>query len=173
MVMRSKIIQCAYVVNDLENACARYNRLLGVGPFLLIPHVQIVSAWHDCAAIDLDISLALAQAGDIQVELIQQHTRGPSAFRDMYPPGSEGFHHVAVICDDYDEDVRTLELQGTRIAMQLMTAQGMRVSFADTRGTLGHMVELYESTPGLEALYQLVRETAQNWDGRDLLRPLG
>ena len=37
---------------------------------------------------------ALAQAGDMQIELIQPTGNSPSAYRDTVPMGRSGFHHI-------------------------------------------------------------------------------
>ena len=45
------------------------------------------------------MSCAFAQAGPMQIELIEQHTDGPSVYRDMFPAGTGGFHHLCYWAD--------------------------------------------------------------------------
>ena len=75
--------------------------------------------------------------------------------------------------DDLDAAVQDLVAQGHELAMSARTASGLVFHFVDTRATLGHMVELYEPTPGLRAFYSMVRAAAEGWDGVDPVRTCG
>ncbi|MBW0100997.1 VOC family protein [Pseudonocardia sp. KRD-291] len=81
---------------------------------------------------------ALAQVGGTHVELIQQLCDGPSVYRDAFPDGVGGFHHVAVLVPDVDAARRFCEERGIGIAMSLTFGQ-TSVIYADTRrGTRVH-----------------------------------
>ena len=168
LLNRAKIIQNAYIVNDIKATCEKWNAIYGVGPFIVIEHFPLIEVRHDGQVVDLDMSVAFVQSGDLNIELIQQHNDGPSAFRDMYPAGQEGFHHVALICDDYDAEVAKFEAAGYPLKMRFQTGPDTSLSYVDTRPAFGHMLELYQDGPGLHALYGLIRESAENWDGKDM-----
>ena len=168
LLNRARIIQNAYIVNDLEAACKRWNAIYGIGPFLITEHLPLEEARYNGHIIDLDFSAAFSQSGDLNIELIEQHNDGPSGFRDMYPKGHEGLHHVAVICDDYDAEVARFEAAGYPATMQFQLGPDFSVSFVDTRGAFGHVVELYQDNPGLRDLYDTVRRSAEHWDGQEL-----
>jgi hypothetical protein len=51
------------------------------------------------------------------------------------------------------------------------TGSGLRFAFHDG-GDLGHLLEIYEPRPPLTALYERVRLAAEDWDGREPIRPL-
>jgi len=51
-------------------------------------------------------TFALAQSGSIQIEMVSQLNRAPSAYHDTVPEGGAAFHHVALYCHDYDADLR-------------------------------------------------------------------
>ena len=168
LLNRARIIQNAYIVNDLKTACQTWHDIYGIGPFFIMEHLPIEEARYNGTVIDLDISVAFSQSGDVNIELIQQHNDGSSGFRDMYPKGHEGLHHVAVICGDYDSEVARFEAAGYPAPMQFRLNADFRVSFVDTRSVLGHMIELYEDNQGLHGLYSMVRESAESWDGKEL-----
>ena len=42
--------------------------------------------------------------GDVQIELVCQENDEPGVFRDVFPRGEYGLHHLAVICDDYEAE---------------------------------------------------------------------
>ncbi|MFD2498635.1 hypothetical protein ACFSTI_06955 [Rhizorhabdus histidinilytica] len=87
---RQRIVQNAYVVRDLDEAMVRWNRTLGIGPFLVRRHIALRDVLYRGRPASLDISAAHAQAGDIQIELVMQHCDQPSAFRDMFDGTGKG-----------------------------------------------------------------------------------
>ena len=121
----------------------------------------------------LDISAAFVQSGDLQIELLCQHNSEPSAFRDMFAQGSEGFHHVAVFPDDYARAVNGYTARGFAVATELEVAEGLGAAFIDTRQLLGHMLEVYCDNGSLKAFYGLVAAAARDWDGHTLLMDAG
>lgn len=168
MPFRHRIIQNAYFVDDLDASIDRWHRLWGLGPFFVRRHIVLPQVSYRGAAARLDISAAYVQAGPVMVELVTQHDAAPSAFRDAYAPGQQGFHHVAVIPDDYERLIAHYAELGFPVATELRTASGRGAAYVDTRPMLGHMVEVYWPSEGLNALYREVADAAANWDGRQL-----
>jgi hypothetical protein len=162
------IIQNAYVVNDIDQAIEKWHRTWGVGPFLVRRHITMDQVWYRGRPSTLDISAAFVQAGPMQIEFICQHDDLPSAFRDAFPSGSEGLHHVAVMPDDYPAAVKHFVSLGYPVATELRTRSGRGASFVDTRPLLGHMVEIYPVSDGVLELYRRVAEEAARWDGHTL-----
>jgi hypothetical protein len=169
MNFRHQTIQNAYYVNDLDAAIQRWHRLWGIGPFMVRRHIALPSVSYRGEPAQLDISAAYVQAGPIMVELVTQHDASPSAFRDMFAPGEEGFHHVAVIPDDYDRVLADYARAGFPVVTELRTASGRGAAYVDARAMLGHFVEVYWPSEGLNALYRDVAALAANWDGRELV----
>lgn len=169
MTFRHRIVQNAYYVRDLDAAILRWHRIWGLGPFFVRRNIVLTDVQYRGAPSQLDISAAYVQAGAIQVELVTQHDDTPSAFRDMYAAGQEGFHHCAVMPPDPDEVVREYVAQGYAVATSLRTAAGRGASYVDTRALLGHMMEIYTVSDSLTALYRDVAAAAQAWDGRTLV----
>ena len=76
-------MQAAFIVDDVEAAALRWVRTTGIGPFLHVPHIQLAEYdYRGERRSGLDFSVALAQSGGVQIELIQQHCDNPSAYRD-------------------------------------------------------------------------------------------
>jgi hypothetical protein len=169
MPLRHATVQNAYYVEDLDAAIERWHRTWGLGPFFVRRHIALHGVTYRGQPADLDISAAYVQAGDIQVELVTQHDARPSAFRDAFPPGREGFHHVAVIPDDYAGTLAHYQSLGFPVVTELRTASGRGAAYVDTRALFGHMVEVYWPSEGLTRLYRDVAEAARGWDGRQLI----
>ncbi len=166
---RCEIVQAAYVVPDIEAAAQAWARL-GVGPFLHIPSQADVTYRGDPA--HLNLTLAFGQAGDLQIELIQQHDDAPSVYRDLYPAEEGGHHHYAVFATDYDADLAALNAAGFETVMALSMPGGARIAYADLRPKLPFMLELFEEGPVIRGLFQASAAAAQDWDGSDPYRPL-
>ena len=164
-----RIVQNAYVVQDLDQAIQRWHSAHGLGPFVVSRHLKFEHSLYRGTQIPLDISAAFVQAGDLQIELICQHNPGPSAFRDMFAEGQEGLHHVAVFPENYDRFVAGYLERGCAVAAELSAAKGWGAAFIDTRKTWGHMLEVYRVNDGIKAFYRLVADAARGWDGRNLI----
>jgi catechol 2,3-dioxygenase-like lactoylglutathione lyase family enzyme len=108
------------------------------------------------------------------IEFIEQHNSGPSAYRDMYPEGSGrwGMHHVALIVDDCEKAVNAFIDAGHRVACVYTPLLGMDVFFMDCISTHGHMVEIYESVPAINGLYDFVAGAAREFDGAGVIRDM-
>lgn len=167
----SSIVQMAWVVNDLEVAARKYSATLGYGPFMFNRHIRLSDPRHRGVSMQTDFSLAIAQAGDVQVELVQQHDDTPSVYRDIYAKGCEGFHHVAVIVPDVGKEVARYQALGFTVAS---TGRFGDVEFAyvDTVPVTGHMVEILPDQDGIRRLFGAVRRAAENWDGVDPIREM-
>ena len=138
------ITQMGYVVVDLEAAMAKWTDTLGVGPFTIIPHVAVDDGLYRGSPTQVDISVATADSGGIQLELIEQHNDVPSCYRDLFAKGEEGLHHVAIHTHDYDAEVARYETLGCPQAFGGVF-EGTRFVYMDTAPELGIMVEVVES----------------------------
>jgi len=163
------IVQNAYVVRDLDEAIERWHAALGLGPFVVSRHLQFERTVYRGAPVPLDISVAFAQAGELQIELLCQHNDGPSAFRDAFGPGEEGLHHVALFPEDYERFVEGCRARGFAVAAEIAAPGGGGAAFIDTRGISGHMLEVYRGGDRVRALYRFVARTSRDWDGRSLI----
>ena len=111
------------------------------------------------------MQIAVAQAGPVQIELIQQHAGGPTIFH-----GFRGLHQLCTVTDDVDAKVGRYRAQGYDVAAELTGRQ--RVAFVDTFADFGFYTEVVEGTPRfLDDLAGIARTCAE-WDGRDPVRLL-
>ena len=159
---KPEILQYAWVVPDLDAAIAHWHRTLGVGPFLVNRNLTISAAHHRGVPRTVPFSTAVAQSGSTQIELVEQHDDGPSAFRDTVPAGMTRLHHVAILAEDYDATL-------AHYANVPVAADGrfgeIRFSYLDTTPTLGVMLEVLEDHPGIRAFFGAIRKAAERWDG--------
>jgi len=164
------VIQNSWIVTDIHAAMAAWTATTGIGPFFLVEDVVIEDQLYRGQPTHLDVTYALAQAGEIQIELVCQHNDAPSAYRDTVPAGSSGFHHMALYCHDYDADLAAYTGAGAEIAFSGGFG-GKRFCYLDTSATLGFMVELIEASDAQDGFFRRLREAARDWDGSDPVRP--
>lgn len=98
------------------------------------------------------------------LELVQQDSEGDSPFREMYSPGEEGIHHVAIMVDSLPDTYDYYKAQGYEIALTAKTESGTEFGFIDATKDLGHMIEVYERTEALSSFYTYIKAAAVNPD---------
>lgn len=162
------VFQNAWVVPDLEAAIGRWVDQLGVGPFYVMVQDRLTEVTYRGAPAELSMRVALAQAGPVQVELIEQTSDGPSAYRDSVPAGEMGFHHLCVWTHDIDADADYFDSLGYPAAT--LGRSGARFGYFDTRPLLGCMLEVVEYQPRIEAMFGAIADAAVDWDGADPIR---
>lgn len=158
------IQQFSWVVNNLEEAAERWHAAMGIGPFIVNRHIAIGEATHRGRAQTTDFSTAIAQAGGVQIELVEQHDNSPSCYRDTVPAGREAMHHVAFIAADYDAALGKYAADGHAVASSGRFGE-IRFCYVDTSATLGHMVEILEDSRAIRSFFAMIARAAQDWDG--------
>ena len=136
------LFQHAYLVNDLEQACTRWSELLGAGPFLLVPHHRTDRFSYRGTDTEADVSYAFGYLDDQMIQFIQQHDDAPSIYRDMYASGEEGFHHIGLLVDDFEAELKRFNAAGFETACRLY-ADGVDAAYVDTRSVTGGFTELH------------------------------
>lgn len=168
----SRFMQVCWVVPDIQVAVNHWVTTSGVGPFFIFDKVTFDKPMYQGRATEcVDITAAMAQAGDIQIELVCQNDERPSVFRDVVPAGNCGLHHMALYCKDYDADLAAYINAGSQVAFSGLM-MGARTCWLDTVSKLGFMVELIEANPIADAVFEQFRAAAQHWDGKDPIRRL-
>lgn len=165
----NKVVQIAYVVDDLDVSMGHWLQTGKTGPFFVNRHIAVEDfVYRGTKGFAHDISVGMAQAGEVMIELIQQHNPEPSAYRDVFPDGGNGFHHLYSFAD-FDSEMERLKAAGHAVAHSGRLGN-IRFAYVDTREALGGMTECCDDVPELRALYATVAGAAENWDGSDPIR---
>lgn len=114
------IRQNGYVVHDLDRAMHHWTTALGIGPFYYIETVDLDWFSHRGQPQSPHLSIALANSGPLQIELICQRDDTPRPQRrfsyfdspahrgtvlelsDMSGPKGEFFKHIRSTCANWD-----------------------------------------------------------------------
>lgn len=164
-----KITQIAYVVTDLEREIAHWTGNMGVGPFFVTPHLDLVNKRYRGKPTDVDMSAAITYWGDIQVELILQHNDAPSTFSDWVKAGGIGIHHIGIAVDSLEVALIALETKGG-VVVQEHEAPGIAAAAYVEMPGQGPIVEAVEMAPALRVAFEKIREIAASWDGSNPVR---
>jgi hypothetical protein len=168
-----RFMQLCWVVPDIQAAMETWTRTTGVGPFFYFDNVTFEDGrYRGKPAQMAKHEAAIAQAGDLQIELVCQKSDEPSIWRDLVPQGRSGFHHVALYCDDYAATKAAYTAGGAEVAYEGLML-GHYTCWIDTSKELGFMVELVTKNPIAEQVFGAIRAAAVDWDGKDPVRRLG
>ena len=166
--------QVGYVVRDIERAMLHWARL-GVGPWFYREDVGSTEFRYYGKPSRLpDVSIALANSGDLQIELIQQRDDAPSLYLDTLARNGEGAQHIAYwTMDDFDAHCARLVERGfIEGHAGRMGVRGRYAYFVHPELPSG-MFEISEMTGGKGEYFAKVRQAALEWDGRDPIRRVG
>ena len=166
------VVQIAYHVADIRVAALDMMQKFGAGPFFFNENIQLATAEYHGEPTEFVHSSAFGQWGDVMVEMTrQENDGGRTPYRDMYKKGEFGLHHTAIFVDSVKGGIEDFANKGFELSTYCVTAQGgVEFAYIDATQTLGHMIEIYEPSPGLTGFYDMVREASIGWDGSDPLR---
>ncbi|MGH0032186.1 MAG: VOC family protein [Myxococcota bacterium] len=165
-----EIRQNGYVVHDVEAAMRHWTEVLGVGPFFYFERAPIEDFRYRGEPSDLQVSIALANSGPLQIELIQQRNDAPSMYRDFLARSGEGLQHVAYWTEGFDADLARLAAQGYRVGQSGCIGEDGRFVYLETEQHPGTVVELSEISGPKGRFFRHIAEAAASWDGSDPIR---
>jgi Glyoxalase/Bleomycin resistance protein/Dioxygenase superfamily len=166
-----RFFQLGHVVDDVVAAATTWVETFGVGPFHVLPVIDQVLTNGDGDVRTLRIQIGVAQAGPVQIELIQQHCDTPSLYREWSRGGISTFHQIATVTDAYEEKKAHFEAMGHRVVAESLGGR-FRVAYIDTVASFGFYTEIVERTAGFLTQVRAISETCANWDGSDPVRLL-
>lgn len=170
------IRQLALVVRDADQVMRTMAESLGVGPFYVMRNISPTDYHYRGEESPAPVlTLGFAQAGPIQIEIIQQHNDAPSGYLDFLSGGLEGCQHVATWFGDpaeYDAARQSLLDSGlTLVHENGARATGLRFAYFATDLPGGLMLEIAEAlSPVIKPLTDLIAASAAAWDGTDPIR---
>ena len=169
-----KVCQNGYVVRDIDAAMRFWIEKLRVGPFFYVPSVKI--DWFRYRGMDspLEMSVALANSGDLQIELIQQRNDAPSMYLDFLARHGEGLQHMSYLSMDYQALYDRAVAAGCLVGHegQIGGPKG-RFAYFDTSGHAGTVIEISDISGSKGRFFERVKVAALDWDGSDPVRVIG
>jgi Glyoxalase/Bleomycin resistance protein/Dioxygenase superfamily len=163
--------QNGYVVRDIQAAMDHWIKVIRVGPWYYIDRVKTDYFRHRGRDSDLEMSIALANSGDLQIELIQQRNDAPSMYQEFLDAGREGLQHMSFWTTDYQALYDRALALGYKVGHegQIGGEQG-RFAYFDTEAHPGTVIEISDISGGKGRFFERIRKAAADWDGSDAIR---
>lgn len=152
------------------NSALRYwIDVVRAGPFFLFEHARMDDQRYRGGPSDVDVSLAVGNSGDVQIELIYCENDAPSVYKEFLDAGRTGVHHVGLMPESFAATCAQYRSLGCEAAFECSIA-GTRLVYFDTVAQLGHFTELWENSAAFLAFQRQVKEAAIGWNGEDPIR---
>lgn len=164
------VTQAGYVVRDIEAAMRHWVEVLGVGPWFYAARAPIEAFQYQGQSSPVEVSIALANSGPLQIELIQQRNGAPSMYRDFLAAGHEGLQHLAYWTTQFEAALARALAQGYRIGQEGRVGQPGRFAYLLTEGHPGTVVELSDISGPKGQMFARIAEAARTWDGTEPIR---
>lgn len=139
-----------------------------IGPFFVL-EAETTNGKFRGDPRNLALRAAMAQCGPMQVELIQQAGDGPTVYSEMYDNGASGFHHLAYVVENMDEEIASFRAKGVEVAF-IGEVGPLIFAYFDTRKQLGYYTEVLQHEPGVMAMFDDISDAAATWDGSNPIR---
>ena len=121
--------QMGFVVRDIDRAMRHWVEVCGVGPWFVAEKLPLDGFWYKEQPYDIHVTVALANSGDVQLELIEQRDQTPSMYRDFLAAGHEGLQHWSSWPENYDELLDRAVKNGWAIGQRDETRAGLSSIF--------------------------------------------
>ena len=166
------VAQNGYVVRDIEKSMERW-RAAGVGPWAYFCQRESVHFPQRGPPSGMELSGAIANSGDLQLELIQQRNDAPSMYREFLDAGHEGMQHMSYWTDDYQGLYDKALSHGFEVGHEgCIGGEQGRFAYFDTQWEPGTVIEISDVSGPKGMFFQHVREVAADWDGTEPIRRL-
>jgi hypothetical protein len=165
------IVQIALVTRDMGKALDYHVSQLGIGPWIVADSVKIENAVYRGEPVTLDVSVALANSGAMQFEIIQPNDDSPSLWREFLArsPLQDQVQHMALAAWDYDACFAEFADKGFAVLQSGGPADG-RFCYLHHPANPDFTLEIVEMSDARRALWDTVARAAQDWDGQDPIR---
>jgi hypothetical protein len=143
-----KVSQIGIVVPDIGKAVHHYAKFLNIKPWFRSKTTSNYSAFKG-ESFSLDLDIALAFSGGVEIELIQMLTDRQCIYSDIMKKQGGGLHHIGTMVWGFDKKLEQMKGAGITVIQSgvIKTIGGAITKYAymDTVSTCGIISEIIES----------------------------
>jgi Glyoxalase/Bleomycin resistance protein/Dioxygenase superfamily len=161
-VFPGRIRQFGFIVEDIDAAIAQWVAL-GVAPWLVMRDVVMEGCRYRGELSEPVISIALANSGDMQIELIQQHGGTPSIYQEFIKATGGGLNQVAYWVEDLDAVRAEAVAAGWTEVWRGPEDSPTGFSYLEHPDAPLAIVELMELNDGTSAMGSAIQAAAEAW----------
>lgn len=164
------IRQIGFVVTDIDTSLQSWVAL-GIGPWYVIRGQRQMARYRGtpCA---VTLTIAFANSGDMQIEVIQQENDTPSIYTEFLETQGEGFNQFAYWATDFESTLKSIVDAGWPVVWSGGDGDGVRYAYVEPPGGPAAIIEIMESNEATTGLADFVRAAADGWDGAEPIRSL-
>ena len=143
-----KVSQIGIVVPDIGKAVRYYSKILNIKPWFR-SKTESNNAFFKGESFTLELDIALAFSGSLEIELIQMLTDRECIYSDIMKKQGGGLHHIGTMVSVFDKKLDQLRTMGIEVIQSgvIKTVGGAVTNYAylDTVSTCGIISEIIES----------------------------
>lgn len=159
--------QLGFVVRDLEAAMRHWIEVFGVGPFICMEKgvsQPPAVTWMRGEPVVVELKVAFAFMGDVQIELIEQTNDAPSPYTEFLAAGREGLQHFGFWTPDHARATGAVEAAGYERVYEIRVAgQDLPIIYYDSPSLYGPMLEIVP--PKWRRSREAVKAATEKWSG--------
>ncbi|MCB2078928.1 MAG: VOC family protein [Novosphingobium sp.] len=161
--------QIGLMSRDIDRSMRYFVDRWGMGPWFVLRNISNSMLYHG-NPVELQMSIAMANCGDMQFEIVMQHNDTQSLYTDALAHTPDlHVQHVAVWVDDVAAVERASHEKGWRSIFETKSGPGRSV-FVTHPDEPMVCIEVSDCDPFKEKVRETIREIAENWDGADPIR---
>jgi|TARA_R100000501_G_scaffold17919_1_gene34972 catechol 2,3-dioxygenase-like lactoylglutathione lyase family enzyme len=161
--------QVGYLVADIDEAVNRWHERVGLAPWTIYRNT-VLDGIYRSRETRVEIDVALAYQGDVQVELIQLKGGGPNPYQDANGAPLKGIHHTAWLVDDLDAVIHEMSSRGLAPVFRANNA-AVQVAYMEDPDEPNVLFELIEGKEMRAMIDAGIAET-KAWSGGDPIREI-
>lgn len=170
--------QLGLVVRDARSTMLHWAKHLRIGPFFVVEGATFGDyRYRGLPGPSPICTLGFAQAGALQIEIIEQTNDAPSGYLDFLASGREGCQHLSSwqASEAEFEAVYADALANGASLLHEGLAGNERFAYFATDGGRGDALAFeiaMGARPELAPVHAMLREASDAWDGSDPIRPM-
>ena len=166
------IRQIGYVVKDIEASMARFVQS-GIGPWFYLKDVKPGDFTYRGQPSEMAMDVAVANSGDIQIELITPTNDAPSMYKDFLDAGNEGVQHVAYWSENYQDLYDRALAAGFTVGQEgRIGGDDGRFAYLATETHPGTVIEISDLGGTKAFVFGLIKMAAEGWDGSNPIQEI-
>lgn len=161
--------QLGFMSRDIDRSMRYFVDSWGVGPWSIIRKITSEMLYKG-AKTQVDISIAMANCGDLQFEIVAQHNAAPSLYLDSLAQ-TPALHvqHVAVWTHDVAGIEANAHVKGWQSVFETMSGPGRSV-FVTHPDEPMVCIEISDCDPFKVRVRESIKQISLTWDGGDPVR---
>ncbi|CAN7629574.1 VOC family protein [Phenylobacterium sp. LjRoot219] len=161
--------QIGLMSRDIDRSMRYFVEAWGMGPWFVLRNMK-ASMLYKGQPRELEVSIAMANCGDLQFEIVEQHNDAPSLYQDALKQTPElHVQHVAVWTEDVDGVEKAAHAKGWSSVFEPLSGPGRSV-FVIHPSEPKVCIEISDRDPFKERVREAIKQIAADWDGSSPIR---